>query len=296
MPIKMINIGDTGSGKTGALASLASAGYRLAILDLDNGTESLVNLLTDPKSGYPKEAIANIRWKTITEPMRVLGGNIVPRSATVWNRTTEMLDNWKGGKRALPSGEIVDAEEPWGPIWNWDSSYVLVLDTLSTLGEASRNFNLMMNGNLGKKRTSMEEMRDIGAAQNQLDKFLQLVFDESLKCNVILNTHVIFAKEDGSNIEPGYDGTRYAFPSAIGKALSPKMGKYFNHMLYTKKEGTAQKIYTRGLPNVGLKSGAPLKVAVSYDVKDGLAKYFEAIQGPLKRSTAPTIQKEPVGP
>ena len=285
MPIKLINIGDTGSGKTGALASLAAAGYKLRIADLDNGVEALINMLTDPKSPYPKHSIKNLRWKTFTEPMHILGGNIVPKAATVWNRTVEMMMNWKGDRYADEHGVTHESppEDKLGSISSWGEDCVFVLDTLSTLGTAASNFNLMMNGNLGKKRTSMESMRDIGAAQEQLDKFLQLVFDESIRCNVILNTHVVFAKEDGSNIEPGYEGTRYAFPAAIGKAMSTKMGKYFNHMLMTRKEGTAQKIYTRGLPNVGLKSGAPLKVELSYDIKDGLAKYFAAIQGPLKK-------------
>jgi hypothetical protein len=284
MPIKLINIGDTGSGKTGAMASLCAAGYKVRVADLDNGMEALINLLTDPKSGYPKDSIKNLRWKTFTEPMHVVGGNIQPKAATVWNRAVGQLMDWKGDRYADADGQVHEAapEDKLGGIYSWGSDTVLCFDTLSTMGTAAMNFHLMMNGNLGKKRTSMEAMRDIGAAQEQLDKFLQMMFDESLKCNVVINTHVIFAKEDGSNIEPGYDGMRYAFPAAIGKALAPKMGKYFNHMLLTKREGGAQRIYTRGLPNVGLKSGAPLKVAASYDVKDGLAKYFEAIQGPLK--------------
>lgn len=282
MPIKLINIGDTGSGKTGAICSLAGAGYRVVIADLDNGVEVIKDLLTASAFGYPAGARLNVKWKTITEPMRVVGGQIVPKAATVWQRTVDSLGKFSKYRELTADGSVSDNEGSLGSIDTWGEDTVFVLDTLSTLGTAANNFNLMMNGNLGKKRTSMEEMRDIGAAQTQLDKFLQLVFDESIKCHVILNTHVIFAKEDGSNIEPGYEGLRYAFPAAIGKALSPKMGKYFNHMLMTKKEGLASRIYTRGLPNVGLKSGAPSKVAASYDAKDGLAKYFEAINGPLK--------------
>jgi septum formation inhibitor-activating ATPase MinD len=42
---KMLNMGDAGSGKTGALASLAKAGQRLVILDFDNGLDILIGLL-----------------------------------------------------------------------------------------------------------------------------------------------------------------------------------------------------------------------------------------------------------
>ena len=42
-PIKMLVIGDTGTGKTGALASLANSGYKLHILDYDNCLDFLSN-------------------------------------------------------------------------------------------------------------------------------------------------------------------------------------------------------------------------------------------------------------
>ena len=38
---KVLLCGDSGSGKSGALASLVSAGYTLRILDMDNGLDSL---------------------------------------------------------------------------------------------------------------------------------------------------------------------------------------------------------------------------------------------------------------
>lgn len=289
-PIKLINIGDTGTGKTGALASLAAAGYNVRVIDLDNGMEAVINLMTDPKSKYPPEAVDRIRWRTVTEPMRVLNGIIAPKNATVWQTAMTMLETWKGDRRYdRETKQIVQTTDGLGNLGTWGPNDILVIDTLSTLGTAAMNFFLVLNGDLFKKRTSMEQMRDIGATQTMLDKLLQLVFDESVQCHVIINTHVVFAKEDGSNIEPGYEGLRYAFPAAIGKAMSTKIGKYFNHMLMTRKEGTQQKIYTRGLANVGLKSGAPLRVAASYGVENGLAEYFKAVlqEEPSKQSAPP---------
>lgn len=287
MPVKMINLADTGAGKTGALASLCAAGYNVRVLDLDNGMESLVNVLTDSKSQYPKEAIGRLRWRTLTEPMRIIGGQIQPKAATVWNLATAMLEAWKGDSAASASGQVIPTTDGLGNIGNWGEKDVLVIDTLSTLGTAAMNFNLMMNGDLGKRRSSMEAMRDVGAAQGQLDKLLQLLFDSTVRCHVIVNTHVVFAKEDGTAAEPGYTGMIYAFPAAIGKALSPKMGKYFNHMLMTRRVGTDQRIYTRGMANVGLKSGAPLRVKESYPVKTGLADYFRDVIGQADLQPAP---------
>ena len=36
-PIKLLYIGDSGSGKTGSLASLVKDGYKIRILDYDSG-------------------------------------------------------------------------------------------------------------------------------------------------------------------------------------------------------------------------------------------------------------------
>ena len=40
-PFKGMIIGDSGSGKTGSLASLAAAGYKLVIMDFDSGLDIL---------------------------------------------------------------------------------------------------------------------------------------------------------------------------------------------------------------------------------------------------------------
>ena len=42
---KLLLVGDSGSGKTASLATLANAGYKLRILDYDNGLDlSLIHI------------------------------------------------------------------------------------------------------------------------------------------------------------------------------------------------------------------------------------------------------------
>ena len=90
---KLLFVGDSGAGKTGALASLAAAGYKIRILDLDNGVDVLRDLLTSSK--YPKDAVGNVDYVTITEPMKNVGGKLIPAKASVWQRLTSMLGEWK---------------------------------------------------------------------------------------------------------------------------------------------------------------------------------------------------------
>ena len=73
---KLLFVGDSGAGKTGALASLADAGYKIRILDLDNGVDVLRDLLTSGK--YSKSAIENVDYVTITETMKNQGGKLIP--------------------------------------------------------------------------------------------------------------------------------------------------------------------------------------------------------------------------
>lgn len=279
----MINLAESGAGKTSALASLLDAGFQVRVLDLDNGMESLINLLTDPASPYRKDAISRLRWRTLTEPMRVLGGKIYPKQASVWPNAVGMLPAWKGDYRwDSERGEKVPTApaEALGDISTWGEDCILVLDTLSSLGTAARNFHLQLQGKLVADRSSMDGMRDVGSAQNYLEQFLQIIFAENVKCHVVVNTHIVYTKEDGRSAEPGYDGALFAHPAAIGKAFSVKgIAKYFNHMLMTRDAAGQKKIHTKGVMNVGLKSGAPLRVKQSYGLKFGLAEYFRDVLG-----------------
>jgi hypothetical protein len=92
---KLLLIGDPGSGKTGALASLASAGYQLRILDFDNGLDVLKNLLSDPKTPYDKKAINNVTYMTVTDEMKNVAGKLIPSKATAWSQGIQMLQHWK---------------------------------------------------------------------------------------------------------------------------------------------------------------------------------------------------------
>jgi hypothetical protein len=96
----MLFVGDSGAGKTGALASLAAAEYRLHIMDLDNGLDVLKNLLTDASSQYVKQnpkCAENVDFVTITDKMKNINGRLVPATATAWTRAIKLLVDWQDG-------------------------------------------------------------------------------------------------------------------------------------------------------------------------------------------------------
>lgn len=260
---KLLLIGDSGAGKTGALASLAKAGYNLRILDIDNGLDILANLLKEDKSG----ALERVEYETITDPMKNMAGKLLPAKATVWIRTSKLLDNWKTDSSDL------------GPISSWTNREVLVLDSLTMLSTAAMNFVLAMNGRLGQQ----PQQQDWYTAQGYVESLLQMLYDEGVKCNVIMIAHIAYIGEE--------NGTMHGYPNTLGKALPPKVGRYFNSILMARRSGTGsqatRKLFTNPIGLVELKNTAPGRVKQEYGLETGLADYFRDVRSEAGPPTGP---------
>jgi hypothetical protein len=269
---KLVLIGDNGSGKTGGIASLVTAGYNVRILDLDNGLDILANLLKDEKGPYARPGVdwlSKVHFITVTDPMKNQNGKLVPRSASVWQRTMKLLD----GK---PDERDKD-DWPFGPISTWTEDDVLVIDSLSMLATSAMNFILSMNARLGQR----PHQSDWYDGQQLLEGFFQMIYDEGVKCNVVLNAHIVYIGEKGPDGKPV--GPQKGYPATLGSALSPKMGTYFNTILMVKTQGfgtgAKPKILTKSQGLVELKNSSPFQVAPEYDLSTGLADYFKAVRG-----------------
>lgn len=258
--IKTLLIGDSGAGKTGALASLAGAGYNLRILDCDNGLDSLANILTDAKSPYDSKAAERVNFLTIREARKNVAGKLIPKSAKAWNKAMEALSHWKD-----------EDGEDLGPVSTWGPSDILVIDSLSFLSQYALNVVLALNARLGQH----PQLQDWGLAQTYVESFLDMITNDEVACHVILICHITYLEGDNS-ITKGY-------PRSLGKSLPPKIGTYFNNalMAQTKGAGTNQRrvILTNTSGLVELKNSAPLRVQKEYPLETGLADYFRAILG-----------------
>ena len=258
---KMLYIGDSGSGKTGSLAALAAAGYNLRIIDLDNGLDILRNLLLSSASPYPKSAIERVEFETLTDPMKKSpNGKLIPYKATVWQRLMGLLDNWK-----TESAEL-------GPISEWTDKDVLIIDSLTTLSTAAMNFVLSMNNRLGQP----PQQSDWYAGQQLVESLLQMLYDEGVGCNVIMICHIVYIGED--------NGPQRGYPASLGKALSPKIGRYFNSALMARSSGIGsnvkRRIITQPTALVELKNSSPFGVQPEYPLESGLADYFRDLRNP----------------
>lgn len=241
-PIRMILLGDSGSGKTGALASLAKAGYNLYIADYDNGIDIVRNLLKDDKA-----AASRIDFETFRDPSGLQGTVVVPKDSR----------SWAAGIRYLES-----AFKSAGP------SDIVVIDSLSFAAKAAMVYTLKLNNRLAQRPYES----DWGDAQRQVERLVDMITGGSATCHVICTAHIAYQGNEAAG-EPikGY-------PSMIGKALNQVIGRYFNHTLLCRQVGQGnavqRKIHTNTFANIELKNSSPGTIKQDYPLATGLAEYF----------------------
>jgi hypothetical protein len=258
-PVRMMLIGDSGTGKTGSLASLAKAGYNLYIADFDNGMEILRNLLRDDPA-----ALARVDFETCRDTFEVQGNNTVPKEARAWAKGIKYLES------ALKHG--------LGP------NEILVVDSLSFAAYAAMLYILKLNNRLTKRPWQS----DWGEAQNLTENLVGMLTAD-IDCHVICTAHI--ATSGGQHVERVEgrepividEGPIRRLPSMIGKAFNPKVPRYFNHMLLTHRVGSGAaakySIKTRTFDDIELKNTNPGIIKAEYPLATGLADYFADARG-----------------
>ena len=278
---KMLLLGESGSGKTGSLASLVKAGYNLRILDFDNGVDIYKNLLEGDT-----EALGRITYETLTDKMKGVAGKSIPDGMpTAFSRATALLDRWQMKETLGPDGEVYPAYD-LGQITSWGSNDVLVIDSLTMMANAAMRWVLTVNN----RPPGVKQLQDYGAAQDMIEAVLQRLYCDAVKCNVIVISHVAYIGEEND---------MRGLPMALGKALSPKIPRYFNTMLLCRTEGTGpgarRKIHTQPTGIVELKNTAPIGMPASFPLETGIADFFAIVQG-KKATTNTTSTKTVVKP
>jgi hypothetical protein len=256
---KALIIANSGSGKTGGLASLVQAGYNVRVIDFDNGLDVLANVL-------PKEFHSKVQFVTCTDEFHTVGGKVqvkgVPKA---FNKAMQMLSNWKDGDVDL------------GPVSSWGPQDVLVIDSLTHCGKAAMRATLALNNRLNQH----PHQSDWGVAQNSLEDLIAMLCSDAIKCNVLVLAHYdVFGDSDdqGKPIGP-----QRGLPISLGKALSPKIPSYFNSVLLIQTVGSGpglrRELHTIPQGLIELKSSAPKSVKAKYPLETGYADYFAAVRG-----------------
>jgi len=254
---KLLLIGLSGSGKTGALTSLVEAGYKLRILDFDNGLDSLV---IQCRQRCPA-SLGNVSFVSLRDKIKgTQAGPVLDGMPTAFTRAMQLLDRWKDGD--------VDLGKPS----DWGEDTVVVVDSLTFLSEAAYNWAEAMNPGAKDKR------QIYGAAQSAVENAIALLTGDNFKTNVIVISHIKFLDQP--------DGTVKGFPTSVGNALSPKLPAYFNNVALCETKGQGQNVSrvlrTTSTGLIDLKSPASFKLAQELPITTALATFFETNRGKTK--------------
>jgi hypothetical protein len=262
--VKLLNIGESKTGKTGALASLAKAGYNLHILDYDNGLDILANVLRpDPA------ALARVSYATLRDTITTVNG--LPRlksPVTAYKRAGQTLQEWNATS--------------FGP------NDIIVLDTLTTFSEAAFSEGLMMAGRLNQR----PQLQDYGWMADSVMLFLEMVTGPEFACHLIVNTHIRYFAGDEE------DQTKArGLPNAKGQEVPRTVSRFFNTVVLTRSMGsgpaTKRLISTQPQGVIEVATSSPTTVKPSYTVEEGLAPLFADIlgHGPTPTTGEPTSKE-----
>ena len=240
-PIKGLILGDSGVGKTGSLWSLAEAGFKLKIYDADRGSGILTAVLKDKPA-----ALKNIEVNFFTNKLKagtgVSAGYSIPNGPpTAWPDLLSALNKWPDG----------------GNVYEWGPDTVVVIDSLTIIVRHA----LLWAQYTEKKTGKQPEIQHYGTAMAQIEGMLATLYDDEVRCHVLILTHVAYAQSEM--------GVMMGFPAALGEKLGPIVPRYFNNMLVIKSSGGKRVLSTRPVPLIQTKVEAFNSVKDEYLLADG---------------------------
>lgn len=246
---KIIYIGDSGTGKTGSLVSLVSAGYQLRILDMDNGLDSLVAFA---RRECP-DKLVNVNFETRRDKYEATAsGPIISGTPVAFIGALKLMTKWSDDTK--PS--------------EWGERTIFVLDSLSAFSKAAFEWAKGMNPTAKDPRTWFY------TAQKAVEDTVSLLTGEAFHCNVIVISHV--------NIQELPDGSVKGYANAVGRALGAVLPRYFNTLILAESTGSGtnvkRKIKTVPTGVIDLKTPVPFKLDKELPLETGLATIFEKLK------------------
>lgn len=248
---KILLIGDSKAGKTGALVSLVKAGYELFILDYDNGLDVLGSYV---KKECPALA-SKVEFRTLRDDYTINAAGIHPSKPTAFVDGIKLLDKWKypGTDFGVPA--------------KWGEKRILVLDSLTFFSDAAFEWRQSIAPPTSSGKYDIRAVyKD---AQDAVENTLALLTGEGFGTNVIVIAHVKYMEAEGAI--KGY-------PVSVGSALSPAIPRYFNNYFRFVTKGGKRKIQTETSPMFDLANARPFDMPKEFDIENGLADIFSLLR------------------
>lgn len=280
--MRLMVAGRPKSGKTGSLVSLAEAGFELGILDFDGNSDPLWAFASP-------EAQSRISVLTFQDGMR-LGSGLSGGKEFVQIADEPMA--LRKGFAALDNWSKFDEAHPWGPVKTWGTNRILVLDNLTSMGEAAFDRIRYINGrNRGNTRDS-----DWGLAMDDQGNMLKVLMSSKFNCHVLCLAHLklILPKEPRTqgDTEELIDikmaiakanadlQQPRLYPHCLGRALPEVIMKNVPGCVMIDLHNNERTIFTRPQKDVPFDIGVPAKAVKEFlPLETGMLTLMKAITG-----------------
>ena len=244
---RVLIAGEPASGKTGALAQLANAGYRLLVHDFDQNLRVI--------SSYLKPDAADVYVSTYTVAKltntNIFEGQGVATTQAVaeLKRFSKMLERWK------------TADEDLGPVAGLTPKDVIVIDSGTFLGKL-----LLLAAHEDPK--TKKDLRSLYQVAGEYSgAILDFLCGNKVGASVLVLTHLMKTgnKDDQGNI---ISDLRY-IPVAIGEKASKDMQTYFSDIYHLEVDAGGKRSFKTGATNkASLRTSRPdlIKPVEEYDL------------------------------
>ena len=247
LPPRVLVCGEPASGKTGALAQLANAGYRLLIHDFDQNCRVI--------GSYLKPGAADVYVSTYTVA-KMTNTNLFKSGAGVGEagkqavaelrKFCQMLEHWK-----------TDSED-LGPSSKLTAKDVIVIDSGTFLGELL----------LLAAYEDPETKRDLRSLYNVAGRYYSAILDHltgnRIGASVVVLTHIMQTgeKDDQGKII----GKARDIPVGVGEKFSKKMQTYFTDIWHLEVDRTGKRTFkTSATDKASLRTSVPDKIKATED-------------------------------
>lgn len=264
---KLLLIGDSKSGKTGSLVSLVAQGYKLRILDYDNGLDVLKQYILHECP----DKIENIEFRTLRDRRKGTPTGSIVENPQAYINGIKMLDNWK----YKHDGVEIDYGKPY----TWGSDCILVLDSLSRFCDSAFDWAEPLTPGFGTSK--YDPRAAYKTAQDGTIDTLATLTGDNFECNVIVICHVRYMEMA--------DGTKKGFPQSVGSAISSEIPQYFNSYAMFENNGGKRTLRTTSTPLIDLANPAPFAMEKAYPISTGLAQFFGVLRDPPKQKEPPKV-------
>ena len=228
--------GTSGSGKTRAIRTLVEAGLEVFVLFTEPGMEVLADIPKEklhwhyiaPASPDFEDMISSAtKINTMSFEAITKLPDINKRKYDEFIQVLVTLSNFKDDRTGAS----------FGPVDSWDSSRVLVVDSLTGLS--------LMAMNLVTGSKPVKSLADWGVAIDNLERLITKLCVDT-KCHFVLISHLERETDEVT-------GGTSLMASTLGRKLAPKLPRYFSDVIHVVRKAD-KFVWSTVTSNVDLKA------------------------------------------